>query len=625
MKLLSILIFALLISCPGINQAQIQSLKQTDFRPAKIWSDTNGVPINAHGGGVIFFEGKYYWYGEHKLEGKSEAQFADGGIHCYSSTDLINWKDEGLVLSVDYEDEKSDLAYGCILERPKVVYNEKNKEFVAYFKLYLKGVGYETSNVGVAVAKKPNGPFTYHHKFHGGGSPKGSGDFSMFKDDDGNLYHLTVRKPDKVFVIGKLDGDYYYPEGDYQICKGIELHTEASAVIKRNGVYQLLGSGSSSWKPNIARYYTSNHIMGEWTYHGNPCSGYNPIDSLGVEKTYGGQSSYIIPVQGMNDSYIAMFDIWKPENPITGRYIWLPIDFTNDKMSITWHDAWNFNAFGQEKSGKTSFVDPQSPKDAAPVIIPDSISNNLIAGNWTLDFSDEFNDDKIDVTKWNIENTSRKRVDILLLANENQVEEKDGNMFIYYRKSPINDTTYMAGRFNSKGKYAPTYGFLECRMHVVKPNGHQMAFWMMPEGNGMKAPEGVDGTANDGAEIDIVEGNKADAYSLGLHWDGYAKPAHKSNGATVKTPGIHDKEYHVYGFEWTPTYLKFYYDGKVVREMKDPKLIPHVAHFIYFSGSCFGENNWVDGDIRKNDSIQNGGVDKSYIDYVRVYKNVFMN
>lgn len=345
MKSLSILIFAVLISCPGLNQAQNTDLKQTDFRPAQIWEDTSGVPINAHGGGVIFFEGKYYWYGEHKLEGKSEAQFADGGIHCYSSADLMNWKDEGVVLSVDFKNDKSDLTYGCILERPKVVYNEKNKQFVAYFKLYLKGVGYETSNVGVAVADKPNGPFTYHHKFHGGGSPNGSGDFSMFRDDDGSLYHLTVRKPDKAFVIGRLDSDYYYPEGDYTICKGIELHTEAPVVIKRKGVYHLLGSGSSGWKPNAARYYTSENILGEWTNHGNPCRGYNKIDSVGIEKTFGGQSSYIIPVHGIKDAYIAMFDIWRPENPFTGRYIWLPIDFTDGKMSITWQDSWMISTF----------------------------------------------------------------------------------------------------------------------------------------------------------------------------------------------------------------------------------------------------------------------------------------
>jgi hypothetical protein len=65
------------------------------------------------------------------LKGKSEAQFADGGIHCYSSSDLMNWKDEGVVLSVDYQNDKNDLAYGCILERPKVVYNKKNRQFVA--------------------------------------------------------------------------------------------------------------------------------------------------------------------------------------------------------------------------------------------------------------------------------------------------------------------------------------------------------------------------------------------------------------------------------------------------------------------------------------------------------------
>lgn len=263
-----------------------------------------------------------------------------------------------------------------------------------------------------------------------------------------------------------------------------------------------------------------------------------------------------------------------------------------------------------------SFIDAATPTNVKPIV--NDVEN---VSKWQLDFSDEFNDKKIDTNKWTVENSTKKRVDVTLFADNNQVEEKNGNVYIYYSKAPtINDTSFYAGRFNSKGKYSLTYGFLETRMHIVKPNGHQMAFWMMPDGKGMQAPEGVDGTANDGAEIDIVEGTKADAYSLGLHWDGYAKPAHKSNGGLIKTPGIHDTEFHVYGFEWTPTYLKFYFDGKLVKRMTDLKLIPHVAEFIIFSGSCFGENNWLDGDIRKNEFIQKGGVDKAYIDYVRVYK-----
>ena len=204
----------------------------------------------------------------------------------------------------------------------------------------------------MAVADKPQGPFKYHHKFLGGGSTKGSGDFSMFKDDDGQLYHLTVRKPDKAFVIGRLDADYYYPEGDYRICEGIELHTEAPVVIKRNGVYHLLGSGSSGWKPNAARYFIADSIQGKWTYQGNPCHGINRVDNLGFELTYGGQSSFIFPVEGKKDAWIAMFDIWKPENPIAGRYIWLPLEWKDGQLSVTWRDSWNLGDLVQKNKIK---------------------------------------------------------------------------------------------------------------------------------------------------------------------------------------------------------------------------------------------------------------------------------
>lgn len=612
----TVFLFSLFVLSVVCGNAQ----KITSITPGKKWLDNNGVHINAHGGNVLYHKNKYYWYGEHKLEGKSEAQMADGGIHCYSSKDLMNWNDEGIALSVSFTDSMNDLAYGCILERPKVIYDKSQKKFIAYFKFYPKGTGYLNGYIGVATSTKPTGPFIFQHKFLGANSPNGSGDFSMFKDKDNSIYHLTVRKPDKIFVIGKLKEDNLFPTSDYQPAKGIEQHTEAPCVITHNGKYYLLGSGSSGWKPNKARSFVADALNGTFKDLGNPCIGRNPNNGIGADTTFGGQISYILKVEGKEDAYIAMFDIWKPEQAMNGLYVWLPLIFENGKPVIKWIDNWDLSVFAKKKNKKNSFVDPQSPKTATPLMLPDSIDRKSEVGKWKLDFSDEFNDNTIDERKWTVENTTKKRVDVTLFADNNQVQEKDGNAYIYYSKSNVSDTAYNAGRFNSKGKYAPTYGFLECRMHIVKPNGHQTAFWMMPEGDGMKAPQGVDGTANDGAEIDIIEGTKADAFSLGLHWDGYAKPAHKSNGSLIKKPGIHNSEYHVYGFEWTPTYLRFYYDGKVVKEMKDPKLIPQVAHYIYFSGSCFGENNWLDGDIRKNEFIQKGVVDKAYIDYIRVFK-----
>ncbi|WP_395089678.1 family 16 glycosylhydrolase [Armatimonas sp.] len=262
-------------------------------------------------------------------------------------------------------------------------------------------------------------------------------------------------------------------------------------------------------------------------------------------------------------------------------------------------------------------IDPQTPPQARPASSPVDSKDR-----WSLIFSDEFNGTAIDPVKWTVETTSRKRPDITVKADPAQVEVKAGSACIYYRKSKTEDSTYFAGRFNSKGHFSTTYGYLEARMHLVKPDGYQTAFWMMPDQEGLTSPKGVtDGTANDGAEIDIIEGNKAgDTYSTGLHWDGYAKPAHKSNGAMVKAPGLHTQEYHTIGFEWSPTALKFYYDGKLVRTIDKPTLIPQVPHYIIFSGSCFGVNDWVTGNVLQNKFLQDGGTAQASIDYVRVFK-----
>ena len=309
------------------------------------WMDASGKIINAHGGCVVFYDGIYYWYGEEKVEGLSEREHADGGIHCYASNNLVDWHDQGMVLNLSKEDTLSDLSFDCNQDRPKVIYNNTTKKFVLFFKLYLRNKGTSVAYVGVAVSDSPLGPFDYSHKFLGGNSPNGTGDFAMFKDENGDLFHLTVRKPDKAFVIGKMRDDYLLPDGKYEVCEGITSHTEAPAVFKRNGLYHMLASGSTGWEPNAARYFSSNSLYGPWEYYGNPCKGINPNNGLGPDKTFGGQSTFIIKVEGMDDGYIAFFDINKPDHPFENLYIWLPIDFIDDKISIKWNDSWNLDYF----------------------------------------------------------------------------------------------------------------------------------------------------------------------------------------------------------------------------------------------------------------------------------------
>ncbi len=336
-------------------QAQ-QLVSRKQITPGQLWKDSKGEPINAHGGGVIYHKGIYYWYGTHKIPGLSEAKHADGGIHCYSSKDLINWQDRGKVLNLVNGDDAHDLAYECNFDRPKIVFNAKSGNFVAFFKLYLKGKGTVTGFVGVATSKSPTGPFIYSHKFLGANSQNGSGDFAMHQEENGDLYHLTVRKPDKKFVVGKMNDDYLMPEGKYLVCDGILDKTEAPAIIKRNGVYHLIASESTGWDPNAARYYTSTSIAGPWKYQGNPCAGINPNNGLGLEKTFGGQSTFILKVHGRDDAYIAMFDINKPDHPYESRYIWLPVKIQSNQFSIQWIDAFGLDKFNIQAASTFDLV-----------------------------------------------------------------------------------------------------------------------------------------------------------------------------------------------------------------------------------------------------------------------------
>jgi hypothetical protein len=73
----------------------------------------------------------------------------------------------------------------------------------------------------------------------------------------------------------------------------------------------------------------------------------NPQNNLGPEMTFGGQSTFILPVHGKPGAFIAMFDVWRPDNPIEGGYIWLPIAFEGDTMVIRWRNSWDLSVFDE--------------------------------------------------------------------------------------------------------------------------------------------------------------------------------------------------------------------------------------------------------------------------------------
>ena len=61
--------------------------------------------------------------------------------------------------------------------------------------------------------------------------------------------------------------------------------------------------------------------------------------------TFGGQSTYILKVEGKKDAFIFMADIWRPEHPSDARYIWLPVQFKEGVPYVEWMDNWTLDFF----------------------------------------------------------------------------------------------------------------------------------------------------------------------------------------------------------------------------------------------------------------------------------------
>ena len=231
--------------------------------PGTVWHDTEGNPINAHGGGILYHDGTYYWYGEYK--GDSTRYSPDicvgwraeaGGVACYSSADLAEWTFEGVVLPPDTADPRSDLHPSQIIERPKVVYNDKTEKFVMW--VHIDDPNYEKAHAGVAVADSPTGPFTYL----GSCKPNGedSRDQTLFKDDDGRAYHIYSSEWNKTLHIGLLNEDYTRHTGTYTR-NFVGQYREAPAVFKHEGKYYLISSGCTGWDPNTAQCAVADSML----------------------------------------------------------------------------------------------------------------------------------------------------------------------------------------------------------------------------------------------------------------------------------------------------------------------------------------------------------------------------
>jgi len=225
---------------------------------------------------IDYFNGVYYIYPT------TDGYAGWGGyqFHCFSSTDLVTWKDEGIILDV-----RNDNVNGADNENgyqgvpwadgnawaPTI--EEKNGKYYFYF--CAKRAGGD-SCIGVAVADSPTGPFVAQDeplmtpesvlsegKISGGQVI----DPSIFTDDDGKSYILWGNGYGAVAQLG--DDMMSIVPGTYKKYSNTVDLRESIVVIKRNGIYHFTWScddtGSENYRVN---YGYSSSLYGDITYVG---------------------------------------------------------------------------------------------------------------------------------------------------------------------------------------------------------------------------------------------------------------------------------------------------------------------------------------------------------------------
>lgn len=335
-----------------------------NFKNGGYLNDTSGKRIEAHGGGFLYENGTWFWFGEDKSQNSGNFK----AVNCYSSTNLTDWTFRRAIITRSTHASLS--AADRIIERPKVVYNDDTKKYVMW--LHWEGQNYAEAKAGVFSSSTIDGDYTYESAFRPNNNM--SRDDTLFKDDDGKAYFLSAANENADLVLYELSEDYLSVARQVTILWA-GAKREAPAMFKHDGRYYLITSGCTGWDPNQAQYATATSIGGPWSARTN----------IGNGTTYDTQSTFVIPIRGTEaTTYVYVGDRWQDPDLVSSKYIFLPLKLNGTSLSLDYYDAWQLNL----TTGVWSVNDGYLPQTAWKLLYTDSEETSAENGRATRAFDD---------------------------------------------------------------------------------------------------------------------------------------------------------------------------------------------------------------------------------------------
>ncbi len=304
--------------------------------PGITFTDTDGNPVDAHGGGIIKECDTFYLHGEYFLGGTTNNDF--NGFSMYSSKDLAVWKNEGIILPQQASGQLGPKRKG---ERPHIIKCPATGEFVLYAhsadETYQadKEVVYATSNV-------VNKPYTFHGSLLSGtGAIAAHGDMSALTDGS-NAYVVT--ESGWVYTLA-TDCHGWVSAEQYSAVNGTTGGSEAPTVFSAGNTYYWIGSDKTGWRANDNFYSTAPAMTGPWTYQGY-------VAPQGA-KTWMSQTTWVEPVVGSQGTvYVFWGDHWYGDQDTTApgqhndrtTFVFQPLVFNGIAISMpTYEVSWKLD------------------------------------------------------------------------------------------------------------------------------------------------------------------------------------------------------------------------------------------------------------------------------------------
>lgn len=220
---------------------------------------------------------------------------------------------------------------------------------------------------------------------------------------------------------------------------------------------------------------------------------------------------------------------------------------------------------------------------------------------YRLAWSDEFDGSALDTNKW-VYRTDSKHWSTQSPEN---VSVADGFLRLGVRKQSLGGKEYAGSGVISREAFK--YGYYEARFRVPPGAGWHTSFWMQKH-------DGAGGTRPKAAvqELDVCENDSVNLrrYGVNIHcWN--PEPHASFGGKSVATPDL-AAEFHVFGCEFTPAKVKFYFDGELVQSA-DATQFPHGEQNIWLTtiASQLGGTKAVDDSLLPSAAVY---------DWVRYYK-----